>query len=128
MVFAIKDQNTNQYVDITPYIAQGGVKWLRNDVDGSNAGRMQNGEMMRDYIATKYRWDITCRPLTAAEQSVVLQLIQPVYIEVKYTDPLTNTVVQDVQYYSNNFPSTFLISRTDGTEYWTGLAFPVIQK
>lgn len=128
MVFAIKDQNTNQYVDITPYIAHGGVKWSRNDVDGPNAGRMQNGEMMRDYISTKYRWDITCRPLTAVEQSIVLQLIQPPYIEVKYTDPLTNTVIQDVEYYSNNFPSTYLIAKSDGTEYWTGLAFPVIQK
>lgn len=113
-------------VDITPYIAFGGIKWSRNDVDGANAGRMQNGEMMRDRIATKYRWDITCKPLTAAEQSRILQLIQPEYISVTYTDPLTNTT-KSGRFYSNNFPSTFLIRRTDGTEYWSGLAFPVIE-
>ena len=114
-------------VDITPYIAFGGIKWSRNDVDGPNAGRMQDGTMQRDRIATKYRWDITCRPLTADEQATVLQAIQPEYISVTYTDPLTNTTVSDVQCYSNNFPSTFLIKGDNGTEYWTGLAFPVIQ-
>ena len=114
-------------VDITPYIAHGGIKWSRNDVDGANAGRMQNGEMQRDRIATKYRWDITCRPLTAAEQATILQLIQPEYISVTYTDPLTNTTATGV-YYSNNFPSTYLIQSPNGKEYWSGLAFPVIQK
>jgi len=127
MVFEILDENTNQYVDITPYIAHGGIKWSRNDVDGPNAGRMQNGEMQRDRISTKYRWDITCRPLTAAEQSRLLQLIQPEYIWVNVLDPLTNYTKQS-QCYSNNFPSTYLIRAEDGTEYWTGLAFPVIEK
>ena len=84
--------------------------------------------MFRDRIATKYRWDITCRPLTASEQSFILTLIQPVFVECRYTDPLTNTVVSGVEYYANNFPSTFCISRSDGTEIWTGLAFPLIQK
>lgn len=115
-------------VDITPYIAHGGIKWSRNDVDGANAGRVQEGgTMVRDRIATKYRWDITCRPLTAYEQSIVLQAIQPEYIYVTFTDPLTNTERTDVKCYSNNFPSTFLIRNTNGTEYWTGLAFPVIE-
>lgn len=112
--------------DITPYIAFGGIKWSRNDVDGASAGRMQTGEMHRDRLATKYRWDITCRPLTAAEQATVLALIQPEYITVQYTDPLTNTT-KTGKFYSNNFPSTFCIRRPNGTEYWTGLAFPVIQ-
>ena len=94
-------------VDITPYIAHGGIKWSRNDVDGANAGRVQeDGRMVRDRIATKYRWDITCRPLTAEEQSIVLTAIQPEYIYVTYTDPVTNTVVSNVECYSNNFPST----------------------
>lgn len=114
-------------VDIMPYIAHGGIKWSRNDVDGPNAGRMQNGEMSRDRISTKYRWDITCRPLTADEQATVLQLIQSEYISVYATDPLTNTA-KTFMCYSNNFPSTYLIKDADNTtEYWTGLAFPVIQ-
>lgn len=125
MVFEIMDDG-GTYVDITPYIAFGGIKWSRNDVDAANAGRNQQGNMVRDRISTKYRWDITCRPLTAAEQSNILQLIQPEYITVRYTDPLTNTR-KSGKYYSNNFPATYLIKMKNGTEYWTGLAFPVIQ-
>ena len=113
--------------DIMPYIAHGGIKWSRNDVDGANAGRMQNGEMQRCRIATKYRWDISCRPLTATEQATVLSLIQPEYITVRSTDPLTGDI-KEAQYYSNNFPSTYLIRGRDGTDYWTGLTFPVIEK
>ena len=114
-------------VDITPYIAFGGLKWSRNDVEAANAGRMQNGEMQRDRVAIKYRFDITCRPLTAAEQATVLRLINPEYITVQYTDPLTNTTKTGT-FYSNNIPSTFAIHYKNGTEYWSGLAFPVIQK
>lgn len=125
MVFEIQNGN-GVFVDITPYIAHGGIKWSRNDVDGPNAGRMQNGYMQRDRIATKYRWDITCRPLSDSEQATLLTLIEPEYIMVRYTDPQTNTVVANYCY-SNNFPSTFLIRKDNGEELWSGLAFPVIQ-
>ena len=125
MVFEIQNSN-GVFVDITPYIAFGGIKWSRNDVDGANAGRMQNGYMQRDRVATKYRWDITCRPVTAEELLTILTLIEPQYIMVRYTDPQTNTVVANYCY-SNNFPATYMIRHTNGTEYWTGLAFPVIQ-
>jgi len=115
-------------VDITPYIAHGGVKWSRNDVDGPNAGRMlENGDMDRDRVSTKYRWDITCRPLTAAEQAIVLTAIEPVFVPVTTIDPQTNTT-STFTCYANNFPSTYMIEDANGNEWWTGLAFPLIQK
>lgn len=114
-------------VDITPYIAFGGIKWSRYDVDGPNAGRMQDSTMFRDRLSIKYRWDITCRPLTAAEQSTILTLIEPELVTVTYTDPTTNTT-KTAEYYSNNFPSTYLIQYPDGTEMWSGLAFPLIMQ
>ena len=126
MTFRIKDSN-DVWQDITPYIAFGGLKWSRNDVEAANAGRMQDGTMERDRVAIKYRFDITCRPLTADEQAFILTLINPVFVEVQYTDPLTNTTTSD-SYYSNNIPSTFAIRHPDGTEWWTGLAFPLIQR
>lgn len=126
MVFQIKN-SSNVWVDITPYIALGGLKWSRNDVEAANAGRMQDGTMQRDRVAIKYRWDVTCRPLTATEQATILTLINPEYVEVQYTDPLTNTTTSGT-YYSNNIPSTFAIHQSNGTEYWTGLAFPLVQQ
>ena len=63
-------------VDITHYIAFGGLKWSRNDIDAQNAGRALDGTMIRDRVATKIRLDITCRPLKAEELSQLLNLIQ----------------------------------------------------
>ena len=120
MVFTING------VDMTPYIAHGGLKWSRNDVEAASAGRTQQGDMQRDRLSIKYRFDVTCRPLTADEQATVLSTIEPVYITLTYTDPTTNSV-RTGQFYSNNIPSTFCIIDRRGVEWWTGLAFPVIE-
>ena len=114
-------------VDITPYIAYGGLGWQRADVDGPNAGRTLDAEMHRDRVAIKIRWDVTCRPLTATELSKILTLIEDEYVSVQYTDPVTNTV-KNGEFYSNNVPAQFLMISQSGIEYWTGLTFPLIQK
>lgn len=114
-------------LDITQYTARGGIKWQRADIDGSNAGRLKNGDMQRDRVATKIRWDVTCRPLSPEEVSKILTAIQPEYVTVSYTDPVSNTV-KTGQFYSNNFPMNLLGVVQGGGEVWTGLTFPLIQK
>lgn len=114
--------------DITGYIAPGGVKWTRADVDGAAAGRMLDASMTRDRIAIKRRLDITCRALTFSEMSVVLSLIEPEFVSVTYTDPTAGSVVNRT-FYSNNFSLTLSTFKwPDGTEMWTGLSFPLIEK
>lgn len=73
--------------DIVPYIAYGGVKWQRSDVDGEGAGRMLDGTLERNRMATKIRLDVTCRPLKSAEASIVLSAIMPEWVSVTYFDP-----------------------------------------
>ena len=114
-------------VDITPYIAHGGLSWQRSDVDGPNAGRTLDAEMHRDRVATKVRWDVTCRPLKSSELSAVLSAIEPEYVTVTYTDPVT-AKVKTGEFYSNNVPAQFLMVNNAGVEYWTGVTFPLIQK
>lgn len=115
-------------IDITPYIARQGVKWTRNDVDGSNTGRsLENALLTRDRVATKIRLDVTCRPLTANEAKTVLQAIYPEYVIVSYTDPMAGEVVTKTMY-SNNVPASFLLKKTDGTEWWSGITFPLIER
>jgi len=113
--------------DITPYIAYGGVKWQRADVDGPNAGRVLSGDMVRDRRAIKIRWDITCRPLTDAELSTMLTLIQPEFVWLTYSDPVTNSTASG-QFYANNFPVQLAHITRNGKQYWTGLTFPLIQR
>ena len=114
-------------VDLTPYIAFGGLKWSRNDVDGQNAGRTMDAVMHRDRIAIKIRLDVNCRPLTASELSSVLNAIQSEYVSVTYDDPLLGTR-RNVSMYSNNVPASYLMKKQDGTEWWNGCSFPLIER
>ena len=65
-------------------------------------------------------------PLTAAEQARILSAIEPEFVTLTYTDPVTNST-KSGQFYSNNFPSTFAMVR-NGEDWWSGLTFPLIQR
>ena len=114
-------------VDITPYIAFGGVKWERSDIDASDSGRTMDGVMHRGRVASKIRLDVTCKPLTTAEASKVLSAILPEWVTVKYTDPMAGTTLTKTMY-SNNTPATYLIKKPNGVEYWNGITFPLIEQ
>lgn len=110
-------------LDITPYIEQKGIKWTRNDLDGSNAGRTMDGIMHRERISSKVRLDITCLPLRSADAAKVLNAIYPEYVEVEYIDPMYGHVYKTM--YSNNTPATYIDTETD---LWEGIAFPLIER
>ena len=112
--------------DMTPYIAYGGVKWSRNDIDDPETGRAMNGLMYRGRVATKIRLDVTCRPLKAAELRTILNKILPEYVTVTYDDPMLGTVTKTM--YSNNNPAVFQMKKADGTEWWSGVTFPLIER
>lgn len=113
-------------VDMIPYIALGGIKWQRNDIDAPNTGRTLDGTMMRGRVTTKIRLDITCRPLTKAELSTVLNTIYPEFVTVTYDDPMYGRVIKTM--YSNNNPATFLMINSKGEETWNGITFPLIER
>ena len=113
-------------VDITPYIAYGGLKWSRNDIDDPNTGRAMDGKMYRGRVATKIRLDVTCKMLTASEVMTILNLILPEYVSVTYDDPMLGTVTK--QMYSNNNPAVFQMHKKSGVDYWGGVTFPLIER
>ena len=113
--------------DMTPYVAYGGFKWQRSDIEGSDAGRDLTGRLRRNRIATKIRLDITCRLLKSDEVHTVLSAIMPEYVTVKYYDPEAGMVVEK-KMYSNNNPASFQIRRPDGTIWWSGVTFPLIEQ
>lgn len=118
----------NDYVELTSYIALGGVKWSRNDIDASTAGRdTQDGLMHRARVAIKARLDINCVPLKAEQMAYVLQAIRPQWLSVKFFDPQEGNY-RVATMYSNNVNATFLKYNTDGTSYWEGLTFPLIEQ
>lgn len=120
MVFKINN------IDICPYVAHGGFKWQRSDVDAPGTGRDLTGTLRRNRVATKIRLDITCRPLTLQECSIVLSAIMPESVSVTFTDPQEGTEVTKTMY-SNNNPASHCITKKDGTEWWNGITFPLIE-
>ena len=114
-------------VDLTPYVAFGGFKWQRSDIDAPNSGRSLDGMMHRGRVATKIRLDITCRPLYSAEAKTVLSAILPEWVTVTYTDPMEGKDVTKTMY-SNNNPASFSLKKRNGDELWGGITFPLIER
>lgn len=114
-------------VDMTEYVAYGGFKWQRSDIDDPDSGRDLSGRMRRGRVASKIRLDVTCRLLTAQEACAVLTAIMPEYVTVQYYDPQAGAVLTKTMY-SNNNPASFQIRQPDGTEWWSGITFPLVEQ
>ena len=114
-------------VDITKYIAQGGLKWSRNDIDSANAGRTLSGQMNRGRVTQKMKLEIKCKPLLTSETQVLLKLINPEYVTVDYIDPMLGERT-GVQFYSNNVPASLLFIDPDGVGHWKDISFPLVER
>lgn len=116
-------------VDILRFLKKDGLKWQRNDVDSSKSGRStMNGVMHRARVAQKFRADMDCIPLYRADELMLMQLINPAFVEVETNlHPLYEYHI--AQYYSNNVPATVsIINNKTGVSLWTGITFPLIEQ
>lgn len=113
-------------VDMTPFIAYGGLKWQRYDIDSPDTGRTMDGTMHRGRVTTKIRLDVTCRLLRSEEVGIVLRAILPEYVTVTYDDPMYGRITKTM--YSNNNPALFQIKKPSGVEYWSGVTFPLVER
>lgn len=112
--------------NIAPYIAQKGLKWTRNDIDSAKAGRNLQGTMNRGRVVTKVKLEVKCAPLNQDQARMILNLIYPEYVTVHYIDPRLGE--RNVQFYSNNVPSTFNSQATDGSLLWDEISFPLVER
>lgn len=114
-------------VDVTKYIAEGGLKWSRNDIDSANAGRTLSGLMNRGRVCQKFKLEVKCKPLLTSETQVLLKLINPEYVTVDYIDPMLGERT-GVQFYSNNVPASLLFIDPDGVGHWKDISFPLVER
>ena len=126
MTFDIFNQSTSQWVSIIPIIAYQGIDGSRNDVDGVNAGRVISDALLtRDRLATKYKWNITTRPITMAQAASTEALLMPEFFRIRtdFFTPGTNTVYT---VYSNNVTKTYVINKNAGA--LVKLSFPIVER
>lgn len=114
--------------DFTGYIAaDGGYTIERNDVDGKNAGRTMDATMHRERVAKKFKLKISCRPLTGAECRSILEAIHPEYVTVCLYDPRAG-LQEGVQMYCSSVSSTYMFRKPNGTTWWKGVSFSLIER
>ena len=113
------------WVDITKYTKFQGIEGSRNDVDGSEAGRViQNALLYRERLATKYKWNITTVPIPSTTAKMIESVLMPEYIQVR-TDYYSSSV-QTYECYSNNVTKAYIINK--GYDYLVKLSFPIVQR
>lgn len=113
-------------VNIIPYLAYRGIKWQRNDLDDSEAGRTMDGVMHRARVATKIRMDLEFKPLTYDSARVVLNLVYPEYVTVHYRDPMQGEVTKVM--YSNSNSATHMHIDDNGVEWWHDIKVCLIEQ
>jgi len=125
MTVEIKN-SSNTWIDITPYIAFGGLSFSRNDVDAPDAGRSMDGLMHRGRVAVKEKMNINTIPLTKSQSSSLQTLLYPETISVRVTPYPRTNAAHTMSMYSNNVKVTYLIHYTSG-EDMQSLSFPLIE-
>jgi hypothetical protein len=117
---------SNNWIDITPYIAWQGLTFSVNSVDSPDAGRDMSGLMHRGMIAIKEKMNVNTIQLTKAQVSTLISLLLPESFQVRVTPyPNTNSA-KTMNMYSNNVKTTYIIHRASGEDLQS-LSFPLIE-
>lgn len=111
--------------EITRFIAESGIKWSLNIIDGPNAGRNILGTMILDYVASKVRLDISCRTLNQTDMRTLLSILSRRVFGVSYNDPQYGHVTK--QMYTNNYSGTLGMMYDNNGEDWGDFTFPLIE-
>ncbi len=126
MTVEIFNTVTNEWFDITPWIAWQGLTFSRNDVDAPDAGRDMSGLMHRGRVAVKEKMNVQTVQLTRANSSILQGLLYPETIQVRVTPYPRTNAAQIMNMYSNNVKVTYVIHRENGEDLQS-LSFPLIE-
>lgn len=113
-------------IDITPYIAERGLKWSKTAVEGQNGGAMLDGSTTRDLIAQKVTLEIEFIAMESTRLQQLLSLFQREYFTVRYSDPLSG--VRSMQASTQRTPASIVIRRVGGTTYWDGVSVTIQER
>lgn len=117
--------SSNQWIDITPYIAFQGLTFSVNSIDAPDAGRDMSGLMHRGMIAIKEKMNIQTIQLTKSQASTLINLLLPQSFEVRVTPYPQTNAAKTMTMYSNNVKTTYTIKCAN--DELMSLSFPLIE-
>lgn len=94
-------------------------------VDG-DSGRNANGDMTRDYIATKRKIELEWGALSDSEISPILKAVMSPFFEVTYPDPMEGSIITKTFYVGDRSSPTY--SWNDKLPKWEGLTMNYIER
>lgn len=110
--------------DYSRYIASGGYKWTREDLDSEKTTRTKDGKLRRDKICAKRKLSFEMMPMP---RSMLIQLnndlSQPTF-QARYLDLYGE---QKRTFYCSSFPSDLVMIINGGVELWQGASFNMIE-
>lgn len=96
-----------------------GVTYIKRE--GVNGGMMLDGSMMVDVIAYKAVLTVPLNPMTAGEQSALLDAVCADYVNVRYFDVKTNAY-RTAQFIPTIGTTSAVILRAGSAKWFSGLA------
>ena len=117
--------SSNQWIDITHYIAFQGLTFSVNSIDAPDAGRDMSGLMHRGMIAIKEKMNIQTIQLTKSQASTLITLLLPQSFEVRVTPYPQTNAAKTMTMYSNNVKTTYTIKCAN--DELMSLSFPLIE-
>ena len=109
--------------DVTALLKEDGFKVVRNRVDGPNAGRTGNADMILDFLANKWTATASFRDLTDAEAARVFANTDGDAILIDYAVPGDT---ESRMVYCSSIPG--ILRRTiKGRRLWTGIEVQLVE-
>lgn len=110
-----------------PMPAFKGAIFSVQDIDSAETGRNQNGEMIRERVATKIKWQLTFPPLSREMFSKLMNSdINNVTFEFTYPDPYKATGTETKECYVGDRTAP-MYSMVNGVPMWENLTFSIIE-
>lgn len=112
------------------------ASWSLEDIDSSNAGRNQNGTLMRDRVAVKIKWNLEIIPTNHKQMAAILKAMSAQSFSFTYPDPRKDPDSSDGALTTGTFhvgsrsASPWKINANDGNgnvSMWGYLTFNLIE-
>ena len=109
-----------------PEPAKGGAVFSVQDIDSSETGRNQNGDMMRERVATKIKWQFTFPPLNRQMLANLLNALTGVTFEFTYPDPFKASGTTTKTCYVGD-RTTPIYSMVDNVPMWENVSISIVE-
>ena len=115
-----------------PALKYQGATYSIQAIDGSSTGRNQAGEMIRDLVTSKVKWQLEFIPCTQTQLYNLLNAVKNASFSFTYPDPMKSTGTTTGTFYvGDRTAPVWKIEHDDSTgrdvELWGNVTFNVIE-